>query len=254
MLTTMPATVAMLVTLGVLLTAVSLTFASEPKRDILGFRPGMPYAEAMSLAAKVCKDKLGPPPWGSGNSPTTSFLACSLGTRQVIGGATDNAEENLVFIFGNGLPKQSLISVSYHFAKPQPDTDLNRYVTRFGVPVSCLSAHACHLNPAGLYLSFAEGKTISKGLLFLIDNQLLHENEERWKKNNPRPSLSEGNGEESQNLENSIVIFPQAATSTSSPNDIRKGHRGLSADRKTPGADFRDSALGVPMIIREERR
>jgi hypothetical protein len=248
MMITMPATVAMLVTLGVLLTSVSLTFASEPKRDILGFRPGMPFAEATSLAARVCKDKLGPPPWGAGSSPETLFLACSLGIRQVNGGLTDNVEENIVFMFGNGLPERSLISMSYHFAKPQPDTDLNRYVARFGVPASCFTAHACLLNPPGLYLNFAEGKTISKGFLFLIDNQLLRENEERWKKNNLGRSPSEGSGE------NSIVIFPRAAASASSPNDIRKSHRDLSAARKTPGADFRDSALGVPMIIREERR
>jgi hypothetical protein len=254
MMITMPATVAMLVTLGVLLTSVSLTFASEPKRDILGFRPGMPFAEATSLAAQVCKDKLGPPPWGAGSSPETLFLACSLGIRQVIGGLTDNVEENLVFMFGNGLPEQSLISISYHFAKPQPDTDLNRYVARFGVPASCFSAHACLISPPGLHLNFAEGKTISKGLLSLIDIQLLHENEERWKKNNQGRSPSEGSGEERQKLENSIVIFPRVAASAPSPNDIRKSHRDLSAARKAPGADFRDSALGVPTIIREERR
>jgi hypothetical protein len=248
---TMPASVAMLVTLGVLST---LTFASEPKRDILGFRPGMSYTEAASLAAKVCKNKLGTLPWGNGNPSSTFFLTCSPGTRQVIGDLTNDVEENLVFMFGNALPEQSLISVSYHFAKPQPDTDLYRYVVeRFGFPVGCHITHACLLSPPGLYLSFAEGKTLFTGFLFLIDNQLSRENQERWKQGQSLTKFG-ARGEERQSLENSIVIFPPAAASISSPNDNRKSHRDSSADRETPGADFREWAPGVPMIIREERR
>jgi hypothetical protein len=251
---TMLATVAMLATLGVLSTSVSLTFASEPKRDILGLRPGMSYAEATSLAAKLCKGEIGRPPRSDGNSPTTFFNACSLGTRQVIGGANNDAEENLVFMFGNALPEQSLISVSYHFEKLQPNLDLNRYVAeRFGVPSSCLSTHACLLDPPGLYLSFAQGNTNSTGLLFLIDNRLFHENEKRWKQEHSPPKLGT-NGEERKSSEDLTVVFPPAAASTSSPNDNRKSHRDSLADRKAPRAAFRDSASGVPVIIREERR
>jgi hypothetical protein len=250
----MLASVAMLATLGALSTSVSLTFASEPKRDILGFHPGMSYTETTSLASKVCKDKLGPPPWGDGDTPSTFFLTCSLGKREVIGVPTNNVEEKLGFRFGNALPEQSLISVSYHFAKPQPAMDLYRYLAeQFGVAVSCLSTHVCLLNPPGLHLSFAEGKTISTSFLFLIDNRLFHENEERWKQEHSPPKFG-ANGEERQNLDNSIVVFPPAAASTSSPNDIRKSHRSSHADREAPGADLRDSPPGVPMIIREERR
>jgi hypothetical protein len=249
----MLASVAMLVTLGALSTSASLTVASEAKRDILGFRPGMSYIDATSLAAKVCKDKLAPPPWGDGYTPTTSFLTCSLGNGEVIGVLRNNVEENLGFRFGNALPEQSLISVSYHFAKPRPAMDPYRYVAeRFGLPVSCLNTHACLLNPPGLYLSFAEGKTNSTGFLFLIDNRLLHENEERWKQEHSPPKFG-ANGEERKNLKNSIVVFPPAVAGTSSPNDIRKSHKSSYAEREAPGADLRDSAPGVPMIIREER-
>jgi hypothetical protein len=248
---TMAAIVAIPVSLVV---SSTLTFALEPKRDLLGFRPGMSYTEAASLAATVCKNKLGPPPWGNGNTPSTFFLTCSLGTRPVIGVLANDLDENLVFMFGNALPQQSLISMSYHFAKPQPDTDLYRYVVeRFGVPVSCLSTHVCLLNAPGLYLSFAEGKTISTGFLFLIDRLLSRKNEERWKQEHSPPKF-EANGEERKNLENSIVTFPPVAASMSSPNDIRKRYWGPSADRETPGANFRDSATGVPVIVREERR
>jgi hypothetical protein len=247
------ATMAMLVSLGILPTSVSLTFASEAKRNILGFHPGMSYIEATNLAAKVCKDKLARPSWDDGDGSTTLFLTCSLGTRQVIAGLTDDGER-LGFRFGNALPAQRLISISYHFAKPQPDVDLYRYAAeRFSVPVGCFIAHACPLSPPGLYFSFVEGKTISTSFLLLIDIQLFRDNDKRWKQEHSPTKIGAG-GEEGQNLENSIVIFPPAAESTSGPKDIRKRHTVSPADRETPRADFQDSVPSVPMIIREERR
>lgn len=48
----------LLAAVAVVAVSVSASAHAEPKRDILGFHPGMSYQEGMSAMAKVCKGKI----------------------------------------------------------------------------------------------------------------------------------------------------------------------------------------------------
>jgi hypothetical protein len=122
--------------------SVSTALAAEPtpKRDMLGFHPGMSYTQAMSVAADVCK---GDRSMSSPEIPSLGFssivVKCPAGMRQELFTTNPNLkrdrEESLLLIFAADLPEQPLSSVLYSFVSRAPDQDLiQTIVDQFGIP------------------------------------------------------------------------------------------------------------------------
>jgi hypothetical protein len=112
-----------------------------PKRDILGFYPGMSYAQAMNAAAGVCKgerDMSSPEIPSQGFS--SIFIKCPAGVSQEFLPANPKLkyEESLLLTFAADLPDQPLSSVMYSFASAAPDQELIHELTsQFKLPPTC---------------------------------------------------------------------------------------------------------------------
>ena len=116
---------------AVAVVVVSASAHAEPKRDILGFHPGMAYQEAMSAMAKICKGKIKSREGTLYFFNAPSFhVSCSLGERQVLESPypappkSKMAEETLDLFFAINISERPLIQVNYLFHTSATDSDV----------------------------------------------------------------------------------------------------------------------------------
>jgi hypothetical protein len=193
-----------------LLVSTPLVAEPTPKRDILGFYPGMSYAQAMSVVANVCR---GDRDMSSPEIPSFGFsfifVKCSAGTRQEFFTTNPNLkqdrEETLLLNFAADLPDQPLSSVRYNFVSRAPDQDLiQAIVDQFGISAVCEKTDSdsicfrgdrkivTRLDPQGWDLSF-DRRSDMPDALSLFDMRIVEaENaagSERAKANKLAPTL-----------------------------------------------------------------